>query len=391
MDFKFQAIIYQLRRLPLFDEFIISYNFNNDDENSINSMFTAFKEYRKDRAYEMAEEEEKALTFLQNRLIELCYEKNNKSLFFIDDLLSLDGNEITEFNTDWEKAKTDRIALLPRDRKTYRTIEEFFILQEYNDDAIINKYSSSNHPLINQIIGSALIHGGFYRKGTPLLYKGVLNANNPLNPYWNSIYGVFGCTLSLWEFVRIYGLKKFKDKYSEHYANLIKLIYLYLSRSIVLSELKGAPQGHDFYRNRADFQRDNYSIMMTIFMEYGFFITNMEVQFTSDCFRAFKICSDLGAPQLGEQAMKDAYKMYKYGSLNIFCEDNGLKAIEDATFGELVDRGYLRANVVAENILKEYKVGAIRIPDYIFEEMLVDILNSHPNSSPDYDWINLKK
>lgn len=78
--------------------------------------------------------------------------------------------------------------------------------------------------------------------------------------------------------------------------------------------------------------------------------------------------------------------MYRYSSLSYFNEDNGIKEIEDDTFFELVERGRVRANIVAEKILEEYIIGKIRIPEYIFEEMFVDIMNNNPDSPEDIEW-----
>lgn len=389
MNFQLQAIIQELTSIMGFEDFFQHHVSSMDETQSIENMLSSFREYRMEKSQPLSEEETNILNHLQSKMLEMCYIQNGRRLFYINDNLNLDQNVIDEFRDDWERAKTDRYSWKLRDRQSYKTVQESFLLKEISNNGIIEEYTGSEHPLICQMIGSSLINGGYIRKGLPFLYKGVLYANNPNNRYWHSMYGVFGCALSIWEFVRLYGLKKFKDKYYDHYKKLVKLLYLYLSRSIAFSEVKEAPQGHDFYRNRADFQRDNYSIMMSIFMESGI-IADMEIQYLADCYRAFWLCSRLGEPGLGEQALWDSHKMYKYGSLNYFNEDNGAKDREDDTWFQLVDRGTDRANLVAENILSDYIVGNIWIPEYIFEEMFVEIMNQQPDAPKMYEWHDKK-
>lgn len=385
MNMQYQAIVHQLSKLPKFSDYITLYSSGNKGEKLIIDLIEGYKKYREKELLPLSKEEDEFLRIMQDTMMELAYTHNHNGISFISETRDNDKDIIDNFRKDWEKAKTERFSFIDRDRQTYKTYKEYFLLYEYSDNGLIDKYQDSDHPLINQIIGSSLIHGGFIRRGVPMLYKSVLKANNPINPYWHSMYGVFGCTYSLWEFIRLYGLRKFMITYSEYYKHLIELLYLYLSRSIIISEIEGAAQGHDFYRNRADLQRDNYSICMALFMDCRF-IANMDIQYMSDCYRAFMLCLRLGVPQLAEQAFKDAYKMYRYSSLNYFNEDNGIREIEDATFSELVDRGTERARVVAENILGRYKIGEIRIPDYVFDEMFVDILNRNDDKQAQYKW-----
>ena len=387
MNFQFQVIIQELTTITGFEEFFQHYVSSMDETHSIENMLSSFREYRMENSQPLSEEETNILNQLQSRMLEICYIQNGRRLFFINDNQNLDHSAIDEFRDDWERAKTNRYSCKLRDRQTYKTVQEVFILEEFFDNGIMEKYAGNEHPLICQTIGSSLINGGFVRKGLPFLYKGVLYANNPHNRFWHSMYGVFGCTLSIWEFIRLYGLQKFKDQHYDYFKKLVKLLYLYLSRSIIFSEAKKVAQGHDFYRNRADLQRDHYSIMMSIFMESGF-IADMEIQYLADCYKAYWLCSRLGVPGLGEQALWDSLKMYRYGSLNYFNEDNGAREREDDTWFQLVDRGTERANLVAEHILSDYIIGNIWIPEYIYEEMFVEIMNEHPDNPQMYEWHN---
>lgn len=386
MNWPYNALLQRLMLLEGFNDFFVQYSSVEHDGKPIEDIITSYKAYRLSNGMPISEEENRFIDVIKDRLLEISYRENKNLLFFVAKSLGNDGDEVIKFREIWNNAKTGRYSAKLRDRQSYKTIQEFFLLNEYKDNDIIASYRNSHHPLISQIIGSSFINAGYYSKGIPLLLQGVLYSNNPNNPYWHSMYGMFGCTWSLWEMIRLYGLSKFKQNYDNHYKNLIKLLYLYLSRSIAICEINTAAQGHDFYRNRADFQRDNYSIMMAIFAESEFLFTNMDIQYMSDCHMAFMLCSKCGVPGLAEQAYWDSLKMYRYSSLNYFNEDNGLREIEDATFFELVERGRIRANIVAENILEQYIVGRIRIPDYIFEEMFVEIMNRIPDSPEKIEW-----
>lgn len=386
MNYIEKALWQKLNCLKGFNTFYINFNLIEHEIASIENIISSYRKYRISNSMPISDEENALIDEIKDRLLEISYRKNKNLLFFLAESLDNDDSEFFDFREDWDNAKTGKFSFKFREKQTYNTAIELFLLEEYKDNDIIAKYGDSHHPLVSHIIGSSLINGGYFNKGIPLILRGVLYSNNPNNPYWHSMYGLFGCTLSLWEFIRIYGLSKFKRKYNYYYMSLIKLLYLYLSRSIAISELKSAAQGYDFYRNRADFQRENYTIMMTLFAESNYLITNMDIQYMSDCQMAFLLCIKCGIPEIAQQAHHDALKIYKYGSLNNFNEENGLREIEEASFSELVERGRVRANVVAENILEQYIIGKIRIPEYIFEEMFVDIMNEMPDNAEKFKW-----
>lgn len=386
MDWQYKALLQRLMSLKGFNDFFSNYTSIDYDVTPIENMITSYRDYRMSNAIPISDEENKLIDTIKDGLLEINYRKNKNLLFFLAESLNNDGDEVNKFRVAWNNAKTGRYSTKTRDRQTYQTVQEFFLLHEYCDNEIIANFIDSHHPLVSQIIGSSLINSGYYSKGIPMILRGALYANDPNNLYWHSIYGLFGCTCSLWEFIRLYGLLKFKQRYDGYYMNLIKLLYLYLSRSIAISEIKTIAQGYDFYRNRANLQRDYYSIMMAIFAESNFIMSNMDVQYMSDCRMAFLLCSKCGIPDIAQQAQWDALKIYQYGSLNYFNEDNSLKEMEDATFYELVERGRIRANEVAENILEQYIIGRIRIPEYIFEEMYVDIMNRMPDRPKHMEW-----
>lgn len=112
----------------------------------------------------------------------------------------------------------------------------------------------------------------------------------------------------------------------------------------------------------------------------------MDIQFISDCYLGYKWCCELGSPGLGEQMLWDSKKMYESGSLNYRNEDKGYKVIEDATWLELVERGQVRSNKVAEHLIEEMEQGKLVIEFEVLEKMVVDILSQHHDAPQRFNW-----
>lgn len=383
MDEQFRVLYSRLLSIKGFAGFAQSYKPEQTTDKPIIAMLSKFREYR-NKTNPLCQEEIYLIDFLQQQLFEYCYKHNSKLLYFIDDNKNIGDEILNEFRTDWVKRKTNRYAFKDKEIQTYKTITETFMMEEYSDNGIIEKYTDSYHPLIYSTIGRALINGGYYFEGVPFIVKGLRYALNPSNPYWHSPYGIFGCVECLWEFIRLLSIDTIKNKFDNSYKPLMELLFLYLSRAIAICEVKRMAQGRDFYKNRADLLRNHYSIFMCIFMDYGFFATNMDIQFISDYFLGYKLCSKLGEPGLGADLLNDSKKMYQYGSLNYLNEDNGYKDIEDATWLQLVDRGKYRADLVAENLLNRLSDIVINVDD--LSEMIAEILNTHHNSPKRYNW-----
>ena len=72
-------------------------------------------------------------------------------------------------------------------------------------------------------------------------------------------------------------------------------------------------------------------------------------------------------------------------SLNYLNEDNGYKEIEDASWLELVERGRIRADKVAEYLLGKYDEITLKIEPSL-NLMVADILKLHQNNPTRYDW-----
>lgn len=384
MDEQFKTIYSRLLSVSGFAEFAQSYNPEPSSEKPIIATLSKFREYR-NNTHPLCQEEIYLLDFLQQQLFEYCYSHNSKLLYFIDDTKTIGDEILNEFRTDWEANKTNRYAFKDKEIQTYKTITETFKMEEHSDNGLIYKYTDAYHPLIYSTIGRALNNGGYYLDGVPFIIKGLRYALNPTKPFWHSPYGVFGCVECLWEFIRLLSIDTLKNKYDNSYKPLMELLFLYLSRAIALCEVKRMPQGRDFYRNRGDLLRNHYSIYMAIFMDCGFFATNMDIQFISDNYLGYLLCSALGEPGLGADLLNDSRKMYQYDSLNYLNEDNGYKEIEDASWLELVERGRIRADKVAEYLLGKYDEITLKIEPSL-NLMVADILKLHQNNPTRHDW-----
>lgn len=387
MDEELQSLISRLQGIRGFNEFMLTYTPESNGEKPIIAMLSKFREHR-NNTVPLSKEEIWLLDFLQNKAFEICHRINSNRLYYLDESQTIGENILSEFRDDWENARTSRFAFKDKEKQTYVSWTETFLLKEYEDIGITRKYQDCYHPAIYSEIGRALINGGHYTDGIPFLISGIRYAINRNNPFWHTPHGIFGCAYCLWEFIRLLSIKTIKAKYNKYYLPLMKLLYLYLSRGIALARIKKLGQAIDFYRNRADLVRldSKGRPFMSIFAECGFFATNMDIQFISDCYLGYKWCGELGSPELGEQMLWDSKKMYEYGSLNYLNEDNGYKDIEDATWLELVERGRVRSDKVAEHLIEEMEQGKLVIEFDTLQDMVVDLLNQHHNAPQRFNW-----
>lgn len=81
---------------------------------------------------------------------------------------------------------------------------------------------------------------------------------------------------------------------------------------------------------------------------------NPDIQYIADKATASSIADRYGLSIIFEECFKDAMKMYRYGSL-IPNDTGGYVDIEDATFGELIERGNIRSEDLANQLLKLYR------------------------------------
>ena len=82
---------------------------------------------------------------------------------------------------------------------------------------------------------------------------------------------------------------------------------------------------------------------------------NPEIQFMADKYMSYYY-ADICGLQIAKDCYLDAMKMYRYGSL-IVNGGIGTQEYEDATFGELIERGNKRSETLAYSIYEQAKRG----------------------------------
>lgn len=383
MDNKFQAITNQLLGISGFHDFMQSYNPRKSEEKPISLLIANFRNFREEKKQPLSQAEVFLLEKIESQLFEWCYQHHSNKLYHLDKSQTIGDDIMDNFREDWELSKSSRISFVDKEKQTYKTWTEFIMYEEHKDDGLILKYKDAYHPLIYSTLGRAIIASGNFSVGVPFIVNGFHYANNPFNPFWHSAYGVMGCAECMWEFIRLLSIDTIKNEFEEYYIKLFKLLFLYLSRSIALCEIENLVQGINCYKNRANLLRDNSTIFMSIFANSKFVFTIMDIQFISDYYCAYQLCCKCKVPYLGSEFLNDSLKMYRYGNLSYLNEDGGYQIIEDQNWLELVERGRIRANIVAENLITEMQEGKLKIPPHIVTEMTRKLYEALP-----FDGIN---
>lgn len=103
---------------------------------------------------------------------------------------------------------------------------------------------------------------------------------------------------------------------------------------------------------RADIEYDYQYYFIPIF---GIGV-NPEIQFMSDKYLSHAVAQKYGIEEMTQQNYWDSSKMYQHGSL-IPNSSIGYNEIEDATWGELIERGQIRSEETANRLYNDYLKG----------------------------------
>lgn len=101
---------------------------------------------------------------------------------------------------------------------------------------------------------------------------------------------------------------------------------------------------------------------------------NVDIQFMSDKYLSHEIAEEYGLGMITHQNYLDAMKMYRHGSL-IPNDTGGYVDIEEATFGELIQRGALRSEELANKLFVEYNAGTFKLDPQGLEAIMVALKN----------------
>ena len=262
---------------------------------------------------------------------------------------------LKEFLTDFQAIKTDDLSFEEINKGKYKTVKEYISLHGVDGKGLselYEKYKDFNHPYIYDLISEPIIQAKNYSNGIAILKKSLKYALRYPNYFWHSLRGVDACATSLYRIQFLLGYDGFREieKSIENFeTKLLKLIFLYLSRVIYMSE--DNLLSIDAYSNRARIVRDYKYQFMGIF---GIGVIP-DIQYISDKYLAYTTATKnnlVGQPFI--QLMWDSMKMYRHGS-HIPNSSGGYQETEDATWMQLVQRGHLRSIKLSEKILEEFE------------------------------------
>lgn len=136
MNWPYKALLQRLMSLEGFNDFFVQYSSVEHDSKPIEDIITSYKAYRLSNGMPISEEENRFIDVIKDRLLEISYRENKNLLFFVAKSLDNDGDEVIKFREIWNNAKTGRFSAKLRDRQSYKTIQQFFLLNEYKDNDI---------------------------------------------------------------------------------------------------------------------------------------------------------------------------------------------------------------------------------------------------------------
>lgn len=310
------------------------------------------------------------------------HQKSQSPLFSINNSTKLNDIWLNEFNKEFQNCLTGDIFSEEIKPKRYKTITENMILFGVNAGKLSelhSKYSDFNHPYVNYTVSSVLYNTKNFTDGLPILKKGIKSIASYPNHYWNNIYGIEGATWMIGDLLFLLGNNLEENNLREEKIKLLKLVFLYMSRYISMSQSN--IKSIDFYSNRARIVKGNYMEFLGIF---GVGI-NPDIQYMSDMYLAYQVSSknNLTGNPTFMQFMWGSLKMYQHGS-HIPNYTGGYKEIEDRTWMELVSVGEVRSLVLGDKLLKEFQNYELNISNQTIDTIFKILSNTKKNDLENY-------
>jgi len=348
LKFLFSISEYQ----TFYSEYSSKYSIKCKDDFYI--LIDKFREYLSSRR-EITEDENILLKHVIECSENEFYKNNEESIFFINKIKAPNEYFLEEFNKEFSDTVTDELFFEEINKGKYKTVTENIALYGVDGKKLSElyiKYKDFNHPYIYDNISEPIIQAKNFSNGIPILKKSLKYAFRYPNPFWHSIAGIDACASSLYRIQFLLGrdgLVEMSKNIECFESKILKLIFLYLSRVIYMSEANII--SIDAYSNRARIVRDYNYQFMNIF---GIGV-NPDIQYISDKYLAYTTAIKhnlVGPPYI--QFMWDSMKMYQHGS-HIPNSFGGYKEIEDATWMQLVQRGHIRSINLSKIILSEFE------------------------------------
>lgn len=283
------------------------------------------------------------------------YANSKLKLSFVNKVKIPNETFLKEFKADFQAIKTDDLFFEQTNKGKYKTVKEFISLHGVDGKGLselYEKYKDFNHPYIYDLISEPLIQAKNFSNGITVLKKSLKYALRYPNYFWDSLQGIDACASSLYRIQFLLGYEGFKEiekSIKNFEVKLLKLIFLYLSRVIYMSE--GNLLSIDAYSNRARIVRDYKYQFIGIF---GVGVIP-DIQYISDKYLAYTTATKnnlVGKPFI--QLMWDSIKMYRHAS-HIPNNSGGYQETEDATWMQLVQRGNIRSINLSKKVLFEFE------------------------------------
>jgi hypothetical protein len=339
-----------------FEDFFKNYSQEKKIEGK-NGLYLLIESFRKNLSQkrELSSEEDILLKHIVECSENEIYANSALKISIVNKVKIPNEEFLKEFLTDFQAIKTDDLSFEEINKGKYKTVKEYISLHGVDGKGLsklYEKYRDFNHPYIYDLISEPIIQAKNYSNGLAILKKSLKYALRYPNYFWHSLRGVDACATSLYRIQFLLGYDGFREieKSIENFEiKLLKLIFLYLSRVIYMSE--DNLLSIDAYSNRARIVRDYKYQFMGIF---GIGVIP-DIQYISDKYLAYTTATKnnlVGQPFI--QLMWDSMKMYRHGS-HIPNSSGGYQETEDATWMQLVQRGHLRSINLSEKILEEFE------------------------------------
>lgn len=325
-----------------------------EGKNGLYVLIESFREKISEKR-ELLEKEDILLKHIIESVENEIYANSALKISIVNNIKIPTEDFLKEFQVDFQAIKTKDLFFEQINRRKYKTVKEYISLHGVDGKGLselYEKYKDFNHPYIYDLISEPLIQAKNFSNGITVLNKSLKYALRYPNYFWHSLNGVEACSSSLYRIQFLLGFDGFKEietSIKNFEIKLLKLIFLYLSRVIYMSE--GNLRSIDAYSNRARLVRDYKYQFMGIF---GIGVLP-DIQYISDKYLAYTTATKnnlVGQPFT--QLMWDSMKMYRHGS-HIPNSSGGYQETEDATWMQLVQRGHLRSINLADKTLSEFE------------------------------------
>ncbi len=275
-------------------------------------------------------------------------------------------NNVQSYGCDFKKAE----------KQHYKTIKEIIAFQKIDiPKDFIERYKNHSHPFICSKIAIPFLNRKLYDVGLFFLKKSLFHVFSYPNIYWDNPQAIYGCTDALFELQHLLGrsgMNELTNVFTGRTIEILKILYLYLSRSIYIMDFQMNYALNNFKTSELVpfyiIEKINYlSIRADLIYDYKnefLYIfgagVNPDIQYIADKSTVYNLCEQFGLGIIGEQCRKDALKMYQHGSLTPNYS-GGYVEIEDATLSELIKRGNIRSLVLSNRLMKEFNMGKFAI------------------------------